>query len=215
MSSEALPCKQVQPQQQLPITKLLLIVLLAVGLVSCSNSSALTKAQIAKNQHEKYIEQQKREVIAVWENATRTYFHYTQQGPPTDLQTLLDTGSGNSKYLTPGLQTYDTTNKTLRTFSTIFDYWNLGVRGPKSYSLGTPQVYFLNPSTAELFSCTSMLGWKIPSSPPPSGVQWPVNGNGYATSTVIKKNGIWYVSSRSTYGKAIPGYSTQPTVPKC
>ena len=215
MSSDALPCKQDQPQQQLPITKLLLIVLLAVGLVSCSNSSALTKAQIAKNQHEKYIEQQKREVIAVWENATRTYFHYTQQGPPTDLQTLLDSGNANGRSLTPGLQTYDTANMTLRTFSTIFDYWNLGVREPKSYSLGTPQVYFLNPSTAELFSCTSMLGWKIPSSPPPSVVQWPVNGNGYATSTVIKKNGIWYVSSRSTYGKAIPGYSTQPTVPKC
>ena len=215
MSSQATVQQQDRMDKKLTRAKLILYVLLALNLVGCTNSSALSKAELARNQHNQYIEQQKREVIAAWENATRTYFHYTQQGPPTDLQTLLDSGNANGRSLTPGLQTYDTANMTLRTFSTIFDYWNLGVRGPKSYSLGTPQVYFLNPSTAELFSCTSMLGWKIPSSPPPSGVQWPVNGNGYATSTVIKKNGIWYVSSRSTYGKAIPGYSTQPTVPKC
>ncbi len=191
-------------------------VCLVTLLTSCAGHLSSFKPTAFRTFSSKNVSVAERDLVAhIWESSTRAYFKYTRQGPPSNYYQLLSTGEVTAEQLTPLILKNNTEHMVFTEFATIQTYWNSGVRGPRNFSLGTPEVFFLSPNVSELFSCISMNGWIIPNSTPPNGYTWPVNGTGYGAFTLTKVASGWEVSSNEASVSKIPGYRITPKPPKC
>ena len=187
----------VKRMQLVPAVMLLAVIALVLG--GCS--SAAGPAQPRPSAKELALAQEKQAVLQAWVNAEEAFFYLTRGGPPAGFQAAIasiqpgganhgPTGVFNQFF--PTLARYEAGKALAQDELSIEGFWNYGVSGPATYSLGRPVVTVQSPTSATVTSCVTVRGWVVPSTPPPSGFAWPYDGQSNNVAPFQLVAGSWY-----------------------